>query len=90
MFMPFYVLINKAPFAIEIQEDQRPGDPWLRVDSEDSIPFWPKNRSNKMMRVKTVEDNDVARSFNYTEVQNSLLRLNNKVSDKTFNKKNLF
>lgn len=78
MLMPYYILINKSPFAIEVQEDQRPADPWLTVNPDDSIPFWPKNLANKMMRVKTVDEIDVARSFNYTDVQDTLLKLDNK------------
>lgn len=78
--MPYYILLNKAPFTIEVQEDQRPGDPWLSVGSEDSIPFWPKNSSNKMMRIRTAEDRNVANSFDYTTVQDTLLKLDNSVS----------
>lgn len=77
--MPYYVLINKAPFTIECQEDQRSGDPWLKIEPDKSVPFWPKTSANKMMRVKTADESAIARSFNYTEVQNTLLKLENKV-----------
>lgn len=84
MFMPYYILLNKAPFTIEVQEDQRPADPWLTVAPEDSIPFWPKISSNKMMRIRTAEDRSVANSFDYTTVQDTLLKLDNSVGISRF------
>lgn len=80
MFMPYYILLNKAPFTIEVQEDQRPADPWLSVATDESIPFWPKNPSNEMMRICTAEDRTIKNSFNYTTVQDTLLKLKHAVS----------
>lgn len=77
MFMPFYILINKSYFPIEIQEYERPADEWLKVESLGSVPFWPKS-SNKMLNVRTFEDGQKASPFNYTIVQDTLLKLNNK------------
>ena len=31
VFMPYFVIINRAPFAIEVQEYQRPADTWTKV-----------------------------------------------------------
>lgn len=76
--MPLYVVTNKAPFTIEIQEAQRPGDKWLEIESEQCIPFWPKSDDNRV-RIKVKHDGHVSPSFDYTEAHSTLLRLNNKV-----------
>lgn len=78
-FMPFYVLVNKAPYTIEVQENNRPGDAWLKVEENQCIPFWPKSNS-EMLRVKAADDNDVSRPFKLSDMQCMFLRLNNKVS----------
>lgn len=76
--MPFYVLVNKAPYTIEVQENSRPGDPWIKVEEDQCIPFWPKSNM-EMLRVKVADDADTSRPFKFTDTQCILLRLNNKV-----------
>lgn len=76
--MPFYVLINRAPFDIEVQEDQRPADPRILVKTNDCAPLWPKAESNRMLRVKTIDQDEITAPFKYDDVQCSLLQLKNK------------
>lgn len=77
--MPFYVLLNKAPYTIEVQEINRPGDPWVEVKEDQCIPFWPKSEAN-MLRIKVAGDKDIAKAFKFTEAQCTLVKLNNKVA----------
>lgn len=81
MFIPMYVMMNKAPFTIEVQEDRRPGDPWTSIEHNKCIPLWPKTKSDlsKMLRVRTPNDTSASSPFQYNEVQTSLLKMNNKV-----------
>lgn len=76
--MPFYVLINRAPFDIEVQEDQRPGDPRILVKCNDCAPLWPKAEGNRMLRAKTVDQDEITAPFKYDDVQCTLLQLKNK------------
>jgi vacuolar protein sorting-associated protein 13A/C len=78
MFMPFYVLINRAPFDIEVQEDKRPADPKILVKVNDCAPLWPKAEGNRMLRAKTVDQEEVTAPFKYDDVQCTLLQLKNK------------
>jgi vacuolar protein sorting-associated protein 13A/C len=76
--MPYFVLINRAPFDIEVQEDKRPADPRIRVKSNDCAPLWPKVESNRMLRVKVLDTEEITAPFKYDDVQCSLLQLKNK------------
>jgi vacuolar protein sorting-associated protein 13A/C len=76
--MPYYVLINRAPFDIEVQEDKRPADPRIHVKTNDCAPLWPKAEGNRMLRVKTVDQEEITAPFKYDDVQCSLLQLKNK------------
>lgn len=76
--MPFYVLINRAPFDIEVQEDQRPADPRIVVKSNDCAPLWPKAEGNRMLRAKTIDTDEITAPFKYDDVQCTLLQLRNK------------
>lgn len=76
--MPYYVLINRAPFDIEVQEDKRPADPRILVKVNDCAPLWPKAEGNRMLRVKTVDMDEITAPFKYDDVQCSLLQLKNK------------
>lgn len=76
--MPYYVLINRAPFDIEVQEDKRPADPRILVKANDCAPLWPKAEGNRMLRVKTVDMEETTAPFKYDDVQCSLLQLKNK------------
>lgn len=72
-------MMNKTPFVIEVQEDKRPADPWVQVEPDQCVPLWPKTDSNRMLRVKAIDDVNISRPFKYTEVQCTLLKMNNKV-----------
>lgn len=78
IFMPFYVLINRAPFDIEVQEDQRPADPHIVVKSNDCAPLWPRAEGKRMLRAKAVDTNEITAPFKYDDVQCTLLQLKNK------------
>lgn len=78
IFMPFYILINRAPFDIEVQEAQRPADPRILVKCNDCAPLWPKTEQNRMLVVKTVDQSEITAQFKYDEVQCTLLQLKNK------------
>lgn len=76
--MPYYVIINSAPFTIEVQEHQRPADPWIKVKTNDCAALWPKAET-QMLHVRTEDETkEVTHPFKYTDVQCTLLRLNNK------------
>lgn len=77
ILMPYFVLINRAPFDIEVQEDMRPADPRILVKSNDCAPLWPKAESNRMLRVKTLDTSEITAPFKYDDVQCSLLKLEN-------------
>ncbi|XP_055701182.1 intermembrane lipid transfer protein Vps13 isoform X2 [Phlebotomus papatasi] len=72
-FLPNFILVNKTPVDVEVQEENRPGDPWFTVPSQECVPLWPKVESNPMLRIRV--DGIVTPPFRYTEVQCSLLKL---------------
>lgn len=76
--MPYYVIVNRGIFDIEVQEYQRPADARVNVKSNECVPLWPKSESCRMLRAKIVDTGEVSAPFKYNEVQCSLLRLNNK------------
>ena len=76
--MPYFVLINRAEFCVEVQEDQRPADPWIKVKPNDCMPLWPKTAENRMLKVKSCDSEEVTAPFKYTDVQCTLLQMKNK------------
>ncbi|XP_058837903.1 intermembrane lipid transfer protein Vps13 isoform X2 [Topomyia yanbarensis] len=78
VFMPYFVLINRADFDVEVQEHLRPGDPWTKVTVNGCVPLWPNNEDNRMLRVKAVGYPQITAPFKYTEVQCTLLQLKNR------------
>uniref|UniRef100_A0A6B2EM79 Putative vacuolar protein n=1 Tax=Phlebotomus kandelakii TaxID=1109342 RepID=A0A6B2EM79_9DIPT len=74
-FLPNFILVNKTPVDVEVQEENRAGDPWLIVPSQECVPLWPKVESNPMLRIRV--EGIVTPPFRYTEVQCSLLKLQN-------------
>lgn len=76
--MPYYILINRAPFDIEVQEFKRPADPRIIVKKAGCSPLWPKSEECRMLRAKIVDTDEITAPFQYDDVQCSLLRLNNK------------
>lgn len=78
-FMPFYMVINKTPFTIQIQETNRPGDPWTAIESEQCVPLWPKS-DKKTLHVRAGDDDaTVSRPFKLDEAQCTLLKMKNRV-----------
>lgn len=76
--MPYYVLINRAPFDIEVQEDTRPADPKILVKVNDCAPLWPKAEVNRMLVANIHKTSEITAPFKYDDVQCSLLQLKNK------------
>lgn len=75
-FMPFYTIINKCGFNIEVQDFERPADPWLALEAGTCSPFWPKGAESKnLIRVRV--GSNVTIPFVYNIPQCTLLRLNN-------------
>lgn len=78
IFTPYYVLINRAAFDIEVQEEKRAADPRILVKSNDCAPLWPRAETDRMLRVKVVGTDDISAPFKYDDVQCSLLMLKNR------------
>lgn len=76
--MPFYVLTNNAPFTIQVQENKRPGDPWIVIEPTHSVPLWPK-ADGKTLHVRVGDDDTVSRPFKFDDAQCTLLKLKNRV-----------
>lgn len=77
-FLPFYVLVNKAPFDIEVQESSRPSDPWISIPGNTVRPLWPKTDLYQVLRARCCDDpTNISTGFKYTDVQITLLRLSN-------------
>lgn len=74
-FIPFYIVCNKCRFTIELQEQSRPGDPWLDLVPGQFEPLWPKNDSKNNLVVRV--DGKVTPAFDYKEVICTLLKLEN-------------
>ncbi|XP_028133900.2 intermembrane lipid transfer protein Vps13 isoform X1 [Diabrotica virgifera virgifera] len=78
-FIPYYVIINEAPYAIECQEHNRPADHWVTVEPKSCTALWPKSDAqDKLMKIRVKGTQDSSAPFLYTESHNTLLRLNNK------------
>lgn len=71
-FIPFYIATNKCDVLIELQEHSRPGDPWIKIEPNACIPFWPKSEIKKVI-LKVAGQTTVP--FDYSEVQCILLKL---------------
>jgi vacuolar protein sorting-associated protein 13A/C len=79
VFMPYYVLINRSSFVIEVQEEKRSEDTWIKVEPDACVPFWPKIEKSELLLVKVGDTEEITAPFNFTEVQCTLLPLKNKV-----------
>lgn len=71
------MLINRAPFDIEVQEDQRPADPRIVVKTNDCAPLWPRAEGKRMLRAKVFGQQEITAPFKYDDVQCTLLQLKN-------------
>ncbi|XP_026840774.1 vacuolar protein sorting-associated protein 13 [Drosophila persimilis] len=74
-FIPFYIVCNRCPYKIELQEQSRPGDPWMALQPNQFEPLWPKNDHKHNLVVRVEEK--VTPAFDYTEVICTLLKLEN-------------
>ncbi|KAH8237095.1 hypothetical protein KR038_004232 [Drosophila bunnanda] len=72
-FIPFYIVCNRCRFPIELQEQSRPGDPWLRLNTNQFEPLWPKTESMHNLVVRV--EGKITPAFDYTEVICTLLKL---------------
>lgn len=72
-FIPFYILCNKCQYTIELQEQERPADPWTALESQQIKPLWPKNDSTHKLIVRV--DGKITPPFDFTEVTCTLLKL---------------
>ncbi|XP_078056333.1 intermembrane lipid transfer protein VPS13C isoform X4 [Mustelus asterias] len=76
---PFYMLINKSSFELEVGEDQPSGQldngKWIYISAAECLPFWPETSSNKL-HVRVVGSELPSKSFFYNKQDNgTLLRL---------------
>ncbi|GLH16637.1 Vacuolar protein sorting-associated protein 13A [Gryllus bimaculatus] len=78
IFTPYYVLLNSASFSIEVQEAERPADPWIIVEPNGCSPFWPRSSNTKHLRARVAGSSEMTASFSYDTVYTTLLRLDNK------------
>ncbi|XP_034653735.1 vacuolar protein sorting-associated protein 13 [Drosophila subobscura] len=76
-FIPFYIVCNRCPYKIELQEQSRPGDPWMTLKPNQFEPLWPKNDHKHKLVVRV--DDKVTPAFDYTEVICTLLKLENSI-----------
>ncbi|XP_030388188.1 vacuolar protein sorting-associated protein 13 [Scaptodrosophila lebanonensis] len=74
-FIPFYLARNKCSYPIWLQEQSRPGDPWLEIEPQTCEPIWPRNDSDHKMIVRV--ESKITPAFNYSEVMCTLLKLEN-------------
>ncbi|KAH8275295.1 hypothetical protein KR026_004712 [Drosophila bipectinata] len=74
-FIPFYIVCNKCRFTVELQEQSRPGDPWLALTPGQFEPLWPKNETKNNLVVRV--EGKVTPAFDYKEVICTLLKLEN-------------
>ncbi|XP_054740711.1 intermembrane lipid transfer protein Vps13 [Anastrepha obliqua] len=72
-FIPFYIASNKCYFTIDLQEQSRPGDPWMTVLPNSCTPLWPKDDSDMMLIARVL--GQCTPAFKYSEAQCTLLKL---------------
>ncbi|XP_036331860.1 vacuolar protein sorting-associated protein 13 [Rhagoletis pomonella] len=72
-FIPFYIASNKCYFTIDLQEQSRPGDPWMTVLPNTCTPLWPKDDSDMMLIARVL--GQCTPAFKYSEAQCTLLKL---------------
>ncbi|CAD7014489.1 unnamed protein product [Ceratitis capitata] len=72
-FIPFYIASNKCYFEIDLQEQSRPGDPWMNVLPNSCTPLWPKDDSDLMLVARVL--GQCTPAFKYSEAQCTLLKL---------------
>ncbi|XP_051898323.1 intermembrane lipid transfer protein VPS13C isoform X1 [Pristis pectinata] len=76
---PFYTLVNKSSYELEVGEDQScalsEGGKWIYISAAECLPFWPETSSNKLC-VRVVGSERSSKSIFYNKQDNgTLLRL---------------
>lgn len=78
-FMPYYTIINNCEFDLEVQDFERPADPWLLLEAGKCAPYWPRGasagESKNLLRVRV--GSHITIPFQYDIPECCLLRLNN-------------
>ncbi|CAF3491246.1 unnamed protein product [Rotaria socialis] len=76
-FSPLLVIINKSIIAIEIVEavSDKEQNQWISVNPEQTIPFWPRNMKDGVMRVRYTFNHVTSSPFTMTPTYRTLLRM---------------
>ncbi|XP_048376853.1 intermembrane lipid transfer protein VPS13C isoform X3 [Stegostoma tigrinum] len=73
---PFYTLVNKSSYELEVGEDhpagQVNGRKWIYISAAECLPFWPETSSNKLC-VRVVGSELSSKSFFYNKQDNGTL-----------------
>ncbi|XP_072349204.1 LOW QUALITY PROTEIN: intermembrane lipid transfer protein VPS13C [Scyliorhinus torazame] len=73
---PFYTLVNKSSYELEVGEDQPTGQldngKWIYISAAECLPFWPETSSNKL-HVRVVGSELSSKSFFYNKQDNGTL-----------------
>lgn len=77
VFSPFYKILNKAPFDLEVIEVGLPQAEWFTVLSGECIGWWPVG-SGRLLRVRVRGTKDATTAFPYEHPVCTLLALPNK------------
>ncbi|VVC40207.1 Hypothetical protein CINCED_3A023147 [Cinara cedri] len=83
---PFYIASNQCPFSIDVQEADKVQQPWIKVEPNSCMPFWPQNitdkhtLSDKVFVVRIAGTSDASTPLPYFKSRSDLIRLRNKYS----------
>uniref|UniRef100_UPI00398F8396 intermembrane lipid transfer protein VPS13C isoform X2 n=1 Tax=Pristiophorus japonicus TaxID=55135 RepID=UPI00398F8396 len=73
---PFYTLVNKSSYELEVGEDQPTGPldsgKWIYISAAECLPFWPETSSNKLC-VRVVGSEPSSKSLFYNKQDNGTL-----------------
>ncbi|XP_041037246.1 vacuolar protein sorting-associated protein 13C isoform X4 [Carcharodon carcharias] len=73
---PFYTLVNKSSYELEVGEDQPidqlDNEKWVYISAAECLPFWPETTSNKLC-VRVVGSELSSKSFFYNKQDNGTL-----------------
>ncbi|GCC33396.1 hypothetical protein chiPu_0011865, partial [Chiloscyllium punctatum] len=73
---PFYTLVNKSSYELEVGEDQPAGQldsgQWIYISAMECLPFWPETTTSKLC-VRVVGSELNSKSFFYNKQDNGTL-----------------
>ncbi|XP_067871286.1 intermembrane lipid transfer protein VPS13C [Heterodontus francisci] len=73
---PFYTLVNKSSYELEVGEDHPTGHldsgKWIYISAAECLPFWPETSSNKLC-VRVVGSEQSSKAFFYNKQDNGTL-----------------